>query len=166
MFMYPRIASKLRMERRSKEPSLLHIDRPLHYPCQYLYRGSCPDDHRRPNEQRMQWCVQPLDFQIFLTRLLLTSKRISLNSHIQKSQMRLCLTSLNIPRQNDHSCACAINRQSACVETVYDLSLIHISEPTRLGMISYAVFCLKKKKTRSQRKIDNKIREKNQKKIK
>src|SRR5659263_320007 len=29
----------------------------------------------------------------------------------------------------------------------YKLSLIHISEPTRLGMISYAVFCLKKKKT-------------------
>src|SRR5450759_3009006 len=32
--------------------------------------------------------------------------------------------------------------------TVYVLSLIHISEPTRLGMISYAVFCLKKKKTK------------------
>src|SRR5450756_2119225 len=32
------------------------------------------------------------------------------------------------------------------VDGVYDLSLIHISEPTRLGMISYAVFCLKKKK--------------------
>ena len=30
----------------------------------------------------------------------------------------------------------------------YHLSLIHISEPTRLGMISYAVFCLKKKKKR------------------
>src|SRR5678816_2615675 len=29
--------------------------------------------------------------------------------------------------------------------TVYDLSLIHISEPTRLLSISYAVFCLKKK---------------------
>src|SRR5660397_119822 len=28
-----------------------------------------------------------------------------------------------------------------------DLSLIHISEPTRLRRISYAVFCLKKKKT-------------------
>src|SRR5665648_598625 len=27
-----------------------------------------------------------------------------------------------------------------------EISLIHISEPTRLGMISYAVFCLKKKK--------------------
>src|SRR5450756_3013565 len=30
------------------------------------------------------------------------------------------------------------------------LSLIHISEPTRLGMISYAVFCLKKKKTQQK----------------
>src|SRR5450756_1193017 len=28
---------------------------------------------------------------------------------------------------------------------VVDLSLIHISEPTRLGMISYAAFCLNKK---------------------
>ena len=29
----------------------------------------------------------------------------------------------------------------------YALSLIHISEPTRQAEISYAVFCLKKKKT-------------------
>ena len=29
-----------------------------------------------------------------------------------------------------------------------DLSLIHISEPTRLLSISYAVFCLKKKKNK------------------
>src|SRR5450756_1021889 len=31
------------------------------------------------------------------------------------------------------------------IHVVLVLSLIHISEPTRLGMISYAVFCLKKK---------------------
>jgi len=31
-------------------------------------------------------------------------------------------------------------------DMILHLSLIHISEPTRLGMISYAVFCLKKKK--------------------
>ena len=31
--------------------------------------------------------------------------------------------------------------------TVQPLSLIHISEPTRQAEISYAVFCLKKKKT-------------------
>ena len=33
---------------------------------------------------------------------------------------------------------------------VYILSLIHISEPTRLLSISYAVFCLKKKKKKIQ----------------
>src|SRR5450756_669454 len=38
---------------------------------------------------------------------------------------------------------------------VQNLSLIHISEPTRLGMISYAVFCLKKKK-QQQKKRTNK----------
>eukprot|EP00825_Cyclidium_porcatum_P029342 TRINITY_DN31356_c0_g1_i1.p2 TRINITY_DN31356_c0_g1~~TRINITY_DN31356_c0_g1_i1.p2 ORF type:complete len:162 (-),score=27.83 TRINITY_DN31356_c0_g1_i1:15-500(-) len=36
-------------------------------------------------------------------------------------------------------------KQFVICRQVY-LSLIHISEPTRLGMISYAVFCLKKKK--------------------
>src|SRR5450756_2710500 len=35
---------------------------------------------------------------------------------------------------------------AALSQILEDLSLIHISEPTRLGMISYAVFCLKKKK--------------------
>src|SRR5450756_505430 len=37
-------------------------------------------------------------------------------------------------------------RAMLAVQQNQDLSLIHISEPTRLGMISYAVFCLKKKK--------------------
>eukprot|EP00658_Telonema_sp_P-2_P028349 TRINITY_DN21734_c0_g1_i7.p2 TRINITY_DN21734_c0_g1~~TRINITY_DN21734_c0_g1_i7.p2 ORF type:complete len:173 (-),score=16.25 TRINITY_DN21734_c0_g1_i7:65-583(-) len=36
--------------------------------------------------------------------------------------------------------------QRAPVPAPLDLSLIHISEPTRLLSISYAVFCLKKKK--------------------
>src|SRR5450756_1685641 len=36
------------------------------------------------------------------------------------------------------------------------LSLIHISEPTRLGMISYAVFCLKKKKKKKRDPIKHK----------
>ena len=35
--------------------------------------------------------------------------------------------------------------QSPDSDAAQPLSLIHISEPTRLGMISYAVFCLKKK---------------------
>src|SRR5450756_2247685 len=33
--------------------------------------------------------------------------------------------------------------RGSCRRRRYPLSLIHISEPTRLGMISYAVFCLK-----------------------
>src|SRR5665647_1344854 len=33
------------------------------------------------------------------------------------------------------------------LDEAYNLSLIHISEPTRRTPISYAVFCLKKKKT-------------------
>eukprot|EP00658_Telonema_sp_P-2_P049547 TRINITY_DN37691_c0_g1_i2.p1 TRINITY_DN37691_c0_g1~~TRINITY_DN37691_c0_g1_i2.p1 ORF type:complete len:314 (+),score=72.76 TRINITY_DN37691_c0_g1_i2:269-1210(+) len=37
------------------------------------------------------------------------------------------------------------------------LSLIHISEPTRLLSISYAVFCLKKKKKKKKEKLTNKI---------
>src|SRR5450759_300599 len=31
------------------------------------------------------------------------------------------------------------------IRALQNFTLIHISEPTRLGMISYAVFCLKKK---------------------
>src|SRR5450756_3245365 len=47
---------------------------------------------------------------------------------------------------------CVLSVLAVCFGVVKDLnnhsklSLIHISEPTRLGMISYAVFCLKKKK--------------------
>src|SRR5450756_1514272 len=45
------------------------------------------------------------------------------------------------------------NNRGAGTDTIggySDLSLIHISEPTRLGMISYAVFCLKKKKKKKK----------------
>ena len=35
-------------------------------------------------------------------------------------------------------------------EALCDLSLIHISEPTRQAEISYAVFCLKKKKKKKK----------------
>src|SRR5450756_2688862 len=44
------------------------------------------------------------------------------------------------------------------VDIDHDLSLIHISEPTRLGMISYAVFCLKKKKKKKKKNIMKKYR--------
>ena len=40
---------------------------------------------------------------------------------------------------------------AAAAGAAMNLSLIHISEPTRLGMISYAVFCLKKKKKKKKK---------------
>eukprot|EP00658_Telonema_sp_P-2_P075692 TRINITY_DN6536_c0_g1_i1.p1 TRINITY_DN6536_c0_g1~~TRINITY_DN6536_c0_g1_i1.p1 ORF type:complete len:1030 (-),score=199.52 TRINITY_DN6536_c0_g1_i1:34-3123(-) len=42
-------------------------------------------------------------------------------------------------------------RPSSASGTHYNLSLIHISEPTRLLSISYAVFCLKKKKKKKKK---------------
>src|SRR5674536_378664 len=48
----------------------------------------------------------------------------------------------------------------------HNLSLIHISEPTRLLSISYAVFCLKKKKKKkkkTKKRIITKTQKKNKK---
>src|SRR5450756_2655476 len=46
---------------------------------------------------------------------------------------------------------CAGTRGQYANHLLLHLSLIHISEPTRLGMISYAVFCLKIKTTYKRR---------------
>ena len=46
-----------------------------------------------------------------------------------------------------------------------DLSLIHISEPTRRTPISYAVFCLKKKKKKTKQKKKNSSKNNKNKKI-
>ena len=40
------------------------------------------------------------------------------------------------------------------------LSLIHISEPTRQAEISYAVFCLKKKKKKHEKELKKEVKEK------
>ena len=51
-------------------------------------------------------------------------------------------------RRNGNLAPLAVQGQQlrgTVIGTPVALSLIHISEPTRLGMISYAVFCLKKK---------------------
>ena len=53
-----------------------------------------------------------------------------------------------------------------CHVTHKTLSLIHISEPTRLGMISYAVFCLKKKKKKKKKAKKDMDRKKQKKKTK
>ncbi len=42
------------------------------------------------------------------------------------------------------------------LDTLVVLSLIHISEPTRQEAISYAVFCLKKKRKKKQKRANDK----------
>src|SRR5659263_754635 len=55
-------------------------------------------------------------------------------------------TTLNLGACVDCSLCIQVCPTGIDIRKGLQLSLIHISEPTRLGMISYAVFCLKKKK--------------------
>src|SRR5450756_2736594 len=57
---------------------------------------------------------------------------------------------LLISFSEDDLASLVIQNSKEIHDAVMELSLIHISEPTRLGMISYAVFCLKKKKTKAK----------------
>ena len=50
---------------------------------------------------------------------------------------------MDVTRENGARGGTILNARGVVKE---DLSLIHISEPTRQAEISYAVFCLKKKK--------------------
>src|SRR5450756_686959 len=59
-----------------------------------------------------------------------------LNGVVLKKDYEIIMKSMNKPTE--------MTALQGTVWIVYCLSLIHISEPTRLGMISYAVFCLKK----------------------
>src|SRR5450756_2744936 len=53
------------------------------------------------------------------------------------------MTAMKLPKTTDN--------EKLVRRVAMQLSLIHISEPTRLGMISYAVFCLKKKKKKNKK---------------
>eukprot|EP00658_Telonema_sp_P-2_P037596 TRINITY_DN27036_c0_g1_i1.p1 TRINITY_DN27036_c0_g1~~TRINITY_DN27036_c0_g1_i1.p1 ORF type:complete len:122 (-),score=27.15 TRINITY_DN27036_c0_g1_i1:133-498(-) len=80
-------------------------------------------------------------------------------AHLQQLVDQQCRSRSYIERL-DKSCHGDVNDEGGCLEQLLTdpvvfgpkhhchllLSLIHISEPTRLLSISYAVFCLKKKK--------------------
>ena len=77
------------------------------------------------------------------------------NRLLQTEKRRICILFCT-------GCFCAAVFAFANARMGYLLSLIHISEPTRQAEISYAVFCLKKKKNKKDnRKI---IKNKKQKK--
>ena len=59
--------------------------------------------------------------------------------------LNLCIDYIRRNRLNRKLCVFHMDYEIQYSMTI-DLSLIHISEPTRRTPISYAVFCLKKKK--------------------
>src|SRR5678816_4620557 len=61
----------------------------------------------------------------------------------------------DVYKRQDYSSRKAKFLTLRCQENPLGLSLIHISEPTRLLSISYAVFCLKKKKKNLSESLNN-----------
>ena len=73
------------------------------------------------------------------------------NGELSSALSRLLMIAENYPDLKANTNFLQLQDELAGTEnrSAVALSLIHISEPTRLGMISYAVFCLKKKPAHS-----------------
>src|SRR5660397_270131 len=105
----------------------------------------------------------PYSATIFAATLLLISARCSAEIWFIASQKR---------RWSSFAALILVNRGPAVLThqleicafehgaTTRFLSLIHISEPTRLRRISYAVFCLKKKKNKKKKTKTKKYQKK------
>ena len=78
-----------------------------------------------------------------------TQSRSSAASDVYKRQHHVPDVFFEIPRTHLDVSVAPERRPPRIRHQVVALSLIHISEPTRLLSISYAVFCLTKKKTHS-----------------
>eukprot|EP00831_Metopus_contortus_P029060 TRINITY_DN23988_c0_g1_i1.p1 TRINITY_DN23988_c0_g1~~TRINITY_DN23988_c0_g1_i1.p1 ORF type:complete len:128 (-),score=13.04 TRINITY_DN23988_c0_g1_i1:1-384(-) len=91
------------------------------------------------NSQRNQHDILQFNFVIY-------NHRFFFNSADRNDHWDLC------EWRNGSKAAFVTDHSNAHVLCV-DLSLIHISEPTRPLYISYAVFCLKKKKTKYNKSI-------------
>src|SRR5450756_1604732 len=106
------------------------------------------DPGSRPGRQRSDFSARPLSQNTFATRL--ARKRNLACAPCDKTTRRGWARNRSaVGHVEWHSPGAALTRSLKNLlrgEAAFILSLIHISEPTRLGMISYAVFCLKKKK--------------------
>src|SRR5665648_331674 len=89
-------------------------------------------------------------FETFLNQVGIKSRRLGSSDYSRKPPLIAVMDIiedckgaiiLGYPQHEVHN-------TSKKAGSVLSESCLHISEPTRLGMISYAVFCLKKKKTK------------------
>ena len=80
-----------------------------------------------------------------------TQSRSSAASDVYKRQLKY-QDGFLLEKTNEKYLAIVRKMKTNFHDEDVSLSLIHISEPTRLLSISYAVFCLKKKKKKKNRK--------------
>ena len=84
--------------------------------------------------------------------MLIESKKISSNVTMYSADPIIYVVSNFISDQECDAFIIAAETNNKNGKERISLSLIHISEPTRLRRISYAVFCLKKKKKKNKKK--------------
>ena len=104
------------------------------------------------------WCTQKAMAQLFDVNLPAISKHLKnifeegeleVNATVSKMEIVQTEGKRNIKRSIDFynlDAIIAVGYRVSSAKATKFLSLIHISEPTRLALISYAVFCLKKKR--------------------
>ena len=100
-------------------------------------------------QEMLTWGYEKFDNQFAITTSFGIQSSVLLNMvsklFLQKKIKIFWIDTGYLPPETYHYAEKLIEELSLEVE-VLQLSLIHISEPTRLRRISYAVFCLKKKK--------------------
>eukprot|EP00658_Telonema_sp_P-2_P041407 TRINITY_DN2960_c0_g1_i2.p3 TRINITY_DN2960_c0_g1~~TRINITY_DN2960_c0_g1_i2.p3 ORF type:complete len:103 (+),score=22.78 TRINITY_DN2960_c0_g1_i2:587-895(+) len=97
-----------------------------------------------PGQHRMNFCVNTPQAQ----ELLVDPRAPCPRHHVIKSSsilLAIVAIAIAVPLDEPQSLR-------GIPDPPQELSLIHISEPTRLLSISYAVFCLKKKKKHTRSK--------------
>ena len=116
-----------------------------------------------PEEPATEADIPPVDsegWQIVGSRHAKKGAPIPQTAPVEGSLIKLEVSKANGSRPNaggassSSRAACHLEKAMPAVDqqSVRSLSLIHISEPTRLRRISYAVFCLKKKKKKKTQK--------------
>ena len=100
-------------------------------------------------KEKLKW-IWITTLIILVVSLILAFNLKSHYNHVhdkQKSKTNVQINNKNVKLYRDISYGKGIPNSKLDIITPADmLSLIHISEPTRQAEISYAVFCLKKKK--------------------
>src|SRR5450756_3042165 len=100
--------------------------------------SAASDVYKRQLERRLQTIV----FRKGLTRTIFQARQLITHGHVTIDNRRVTIPGYIVPKAEEaqitYSAQSAVANQAHPLRVGLTLSLIHISEPTRLGMISYA----------------------------